>query len=173
MIYNHYKTHKPLLDEFTALLRARSDHVTEWVDPGCDRLFHAARDHEFDLIVCSIGGAIEYGANVLRLHGPVARNMMYGWMRLGVPAVFVRTGRRFVGRPEGYADEVATDYRMNRYHQPADELTGDELLGGLVQQTRVAFRLGWLLADSALRPAWNPSEAFAQTRAESERALGD
>ena len=89
VIYNHYETHKPLLDEFTALLRARSDHVTEWVDPGCDRLFHAARDREFDLIVCSLGGAIEYGTNVLRLHGPVARNMMYGWMRLGVPTVFV------------------------------------------------------------------------------------
>jgi beta-N-acetylhexosaminidase len=87
--YNGYERHKPLLDQFTALLRERSDHVAEWIDPGCDRLFHAARDREFDLIVCSIGGAVEYGANVLRLHGPVARNLMYGWMRLGVPTVFV------------------------------------------------------------------------------------
>lgn len=87
--YNHYERHKPRLDQFTALLRERSDHVTEWVDPGCDRLFLAARAGEFDLIVCSAGGAIEYGANVLRLHGPVARNMMYGWMRLGTPVVFV------------------------------------------------------------------------------------
>ncbi len=89
VIYNHYERHKPILDAFTTLLRERSDHVTEWVDPGCDLLFNAARDHEFDVIICSIGGAIEYATNVLRLHGPVARNMMYGWMRLGVPVVFV------------------------------------------------------------------------------------
>ncbi len=89
VVYNNYERHKPLLDYFTARLGEHSDHVTEWVDPGCDRLFQAARNREFDVIICSLGGAIEYGANVLRLHGPVARNLMYGWMRLGVPAVFV------------------------------------------------------------------------------------
>ncbi|MFH1498962.1 MAG: glycoside hydrolase family 3 N-terminal domain-containing protein, partial [Verrucomicrobiota bacterium] len=89
VVYNHYERYKPHLDAFTRLLRERSEHVTEWVDPGCDRLFEAARDREFDVIVCSIGGAIEYATNVLRLHGPVARNMMYGWMRLGLPVVFV------------------------------------------------------------------------------------
>ncbi|MDX1420114.1 MAG: M28 family peptidase [Rubricoccaceae bacterium] len=100
------------------------------------------------------------------------RSDQLAFARGGVPAVFIKTGATFVGRPEGYADEVAREYRMNRYHQPADELTGDERLGGLVQQTRVAFRLGWLLADSDLRPQWKPSEAFAQTRADSERAAG-
>ena len=89
VVYNNYERHKPRLDAFADLLREHSDQVTEWVDPGCDRLFHAARDREFDVIICSIGGAIEYATNVLRLHGPVARNMMYGWMRLGVPTVFV------------------------------------------------------------------------------------
>ncbi|HLT48304.1 MAG TPA: M28 family peptidase [Rubricoccaceae bacterium] len=101
------------------------------------------------------------------------RSDQLAFARGGVPAVFVKTGHHFVGRPEGYAEEVSNDYRMNRYHQPGDELTGDELLGGLVQQTRVAFRLGWMLADSDLRPQWKPSEAFAQTRAESEAAMGD
>ncbi len=89
VVYNHYERHKPLLDYFTELRRGHSDHVEEWVDPGCQRLFEAVRDGRFDAIVCSIGGAIEYGANVIRLHGPVARNMMYGWMQLGVPTVFV------------------------------------------------------------------------------------
>src|SRR5690606_38394784 len=69
------------------------------------------------------------------------RSDQLAFARGGVPAVFIKTGHAFVGRPEGYANEVTADYRANRYHQPADELTGDERLGGLVQQTRVAFRL--------------------------------
>lgn len=104
--------------------------------------------------------------------GSFFRSDQLAFARGGVPAVFVKTGHHFVGRPEGYADEVANDYRANRYHQPGDELTGGEAFGGLVQQTRVAFRLGWRLADSDLRPRWKPSEAFAQTRAQSERAVG-
>ena len=105
--------------------------------------------------------------------GSFFRSDQLAFARGGVPAAFVKTGHRFVGRPVGYADEVAADYRANRYHQPSDELQGDEPFGGLVQQTRVAFRLGWRLADSAIRPAWNPSEAFAQTRAASEGAMGN
>lgn len=89
VIYNHHEQHKELLSTFTRLLREHSDQVTEWIDPGCDRLFEAARARAFDVIVCSIGGSIQYGANVIRLHGTVARNMMYGWMHLGVPTVFV------------------------------------------------------------------------------------
>ncbi|OAM90470.1 glycoside hydrolase family 3 protein [Termitidicoccus mucosus] len=89
IISNYSERHQPLLSYFTELLRGHSPLVTEWIDPGCDRLFEAARDGAFDLIVASIAGGIEYGANVIRLHGPVARNMMYGWMKLGPPVVFV------------------------------------------------------------------------------------
>jgi hypothetical protein len=100
------------------------------------------------------------------------RSDQLAFARGGVPAVFVETGSRFVGRPEGYAAEIEADYRANRYHQPADELDDDMPFAGLVQQTRVAFRLGYLLASSSIRPQWQPSEAFGQTRAESERAAG-
>lgn len=88
--------------------------------------------------------------------------------RGGVPAVFFNTGRDFIGRPDGYADEFFDRYRMERYHQPGDEMTADVLLGGMVQQTRVAFRMGYRLANSTLRPAWRESEAFAEVRAASE-----
>ena len=103
--------------------------------------------------------------------GGFFRSDQLAFARGGVPAVFVETGSRYVGKPESYAAEVEEDYRSNRYHQPADELTDDMPFAGIVQQTRVAFRLGYMLASSSLRPAWKPSEAFAQTRTESERAL--
>ncbi len=100
--------------------------------------------------------------------GVFFRSDQLAFARGGVPAVFIETGTDFRGRPAGYAEELSADYRAHRYHQPSDELTDDMRFGGIVQQTRVAFRLGYALANSTLRPSWNPSEAFAETRAQSE-----
>ncbi len=96
------------------------------------------------------------------------RSDQLAFARGGVPAVFVNTGERFRGKPADYAAQVRADYRGTRYHQPADELTDDLVFGGILQQTRVAFRLGYGLAMSDLRPQWRASEAFAETRRQSE-----
>jgi Zn-dependent M28 family amino/carboxypeptidase len=100
------------------------------------------------------------------------RSDQLSFARAGVPGIFVNTGRSFIGQPEGYADRVFAQYRQRDYHQPSDMLRDDHRFGGIVQQARVAFRLGHRLADSTIRPAWNPSEAFAETRAASEREAG-
>ncbi len=104
--------------------------------------------------------------------GSFFRSDQLAFARGGVPAVFIRTGRQFRGRPAGYADERAAAYRAERYHQPSDELRDDMPFEGIVQQTRVALRLGYALAHSSVRPAWNPSEAFAETRRASEHDAG-
>src|SRR5690606_23465141 len=100
------------------------------------------------------------------------RSDQLAFARSGVPAVFLNTGSRFRGRPADYADQIKSDYRMNRYHAPSDELHEGMLFGGILQQARVAFRLGYTLANSTVRPRWNESEAFAETRAQSESAAG-
>jgi hypothetical protein len=104
--------------------------------------------------------------------GRFFRSDQLAFARGGVPAVYFSIGTDFIGREPGYAARMEADYRQNRYHQPADEWSGTEPLGGLIQQSRVAFRLGYRLANSDLRPAWRPSEPFAETRAASERAAG-
>lgn len=79
---------RPHLASLTELLAERVE-VEEWTDPGCDRLFDAVREGAFDAIICSVACGVEYGSNVVRLHGRVARNMMSGWMKLGTPTVFI------------------------------------------------------------------------------------
>ena len=100
--------------------------------------------------------------------GHFFRSDQLAFARGGVPAVFFGTGKDFVGQPAGYAEAFSSDYDEHHYHQPSDELRDDFLFGGMVQQARVAFRLGYRLAHSDLRPAWRASEAFAQVRAASE-----
>lgn len=99
------------------------------------------------------------------------RSDQLAFARAGVPAVFVNTGTEFVGQPAEYSDQVKGEYRAQRYHQPADEYDPAWPLTGLVQQTRVAARMGYQLAYSTLDLSWNEGEAFAQARAESRAAL--
>ena len=97
------------------------------------------------------------------------RSDQLAFARGGVPAVFVETGGTFIGQPAGYAKQMSDDYLRNRYHQPADELLPHQSYGGLLQQTRVAFRLGYgIAAQPELRPQWKATEAFAETRRLSE-----
>ncbi|MFD0673072.1 glycoside hydrolase family 3 N-terminal domain-containing protein [Cohnella sp. GCM10027633] len=92
-------------------LRERCGHVDQWIDPGPDRLFEAAVDHAYDLILCSIGSELSYGLNVVRLHDEVARNMMGGWMKLGTKVVFVAHHHPFVHKEY----EAAIDTIVNTY----------------------------------------------------------
>ncbi len=116
IIANPLERHRPLLTEFSARLRELHADVTEWIDPGCDRLFLAAREREFAAIVVSVAGGIDYGTNVIRTHGPVARNLMHGWMKLGVPTVFVAHQHPFLHREyEAAVDCCVATFGSTRY----------------------------------------------------------
>lgn len=95
--------------------------------------------------------------------GGFYRSDQLAFARQGVPAVYINTGRSFVGQPDGYWNEMQQRAGRN-YHQPGDEFDPSWPMGGLVQQARVAFRLGYRLANSDVVLKWNPGEAFANAR---------
>jgi hypothetical protein len=92
--------------------------------------------------------------------------------RNGVPAIFVNTGSQFIGQDASYAERVMGEYRQTRYHQPSDTLAADTPMGGLIQQTRVALRLGHRLATTDIRPQWKAGEDFGEARRRSEQEAG-
>lgn len=96
VIMNPHEGLPVLLDRMKSELAHYSDHVTQWIDPGPDALFQAAADRSFDVMICSIGSRLSYGLNVIRLHDEVARNMMGGWTKLGMPIIFVSHFHPFV-----------------------------------------------------------------------------
>ena len=93
------------------------------------------------------------------------RSDQLAFARAGVPAVFFATGTAFIGQPDDYARRISEEYNANHYHQPSDEFDPAWPMGGLVQQMRVAARVGYRLAYSDLDLQWNEGEAFAQARA--------
>lgn len=96
VIMNNHKQSMELLDNIKLIMEGYSDHVEQWIDPGPDALVQAQLEQRFDLIVCSIGSRLSYGLNVVRLHDEIARNMMGGWTKLGVPIIFVSHYHPFV-----------------------------------------------------------------------------
>ena len=94
------------------------------------------------------------------------RSDQLAFARMGVPAVFLGTGRTFKGQPESYYNDVVGRYNQERYHQPSDEFDPAWPMSGLLQQMRVAARLGYRLAYTDVRPRWNEGEAFAARRGE-------
>jgi beta-N-acetylhexosaminidase len=91
--YPGYEAQRAVYAAFTSALAERCQ-VIELYDPGPQVLFE--RVDQFDLVVCSIGADTSWGVNVARLHGPICRNLMEGWMRLGTPVVFVNHIHPFV-----------------------------------------------------------------------------
>jgi Zn-dependent M28 family amino/carboxypeptidase len=90
--------------------------------------------------------------------------------RQGVPALaFLFPGADYVGRPADYGTRVRASYVANDYHKPTDEVKPDWDFTGMVDDTRLLFRVGLDVANGAAWPEWNPGTEF---RAARERMLG-
>ena len=114
VIMNNHEDYRGYINAFTKELKAYSDVVEEVCNPGPDWLFKSVRNGRYDLIICNIGNIQAYGTNVLRLHGPIARNMMYGWMRFGTPVIFVAPLEPFIHLEYyGAVDTIINTYGIN------------------------------------------------------------
>ena len=102
--------------------------VETWSDPGPEKLFFTLRQRQHALVVFSLGNRPDYATNVIRLYGPLARNLMDGWMHLGVPVVFVQHGHPFhhLHYPAAMATVIST-YGSTAH---AIDLVAAGILGG-------------------------------------------
>lgn len=86
----------PLADKFEAALREVFRSVDAIADPGPDRLRRMSESDDHDAVVVSVLNDYGYGVNHIHLAGPIARNMMGGWMKAGKPVVFVSHGHPYL-----------------------------------------------------------------------------
>lgn len=97
--------------ELTGMIKNMGIQVDEQIDPGGGAIKRMAKDGGYDLIICSVINEMTFGLNEIKLSGPVARNMMSGWMRYGTPAVFISYFDPYFG-DDFYA---CTDTLINTY----------------------------------------------------------
>ncbi|MBN2714872.1 MAG: hypothetical protein JXX14_03390, partial [Deltaproteobacteria bacterium] len=115
IISMRYEQEKPLYDELTSQLKQYSDHVTTLYCEAQEHIFDPVYAGEFDLLICSVSSRHDYGTNIARLAGPTARLMMGGWMKLGVPTIFISHFHPFIEKEYFFS----TDTIINTYGSTA------------------------------------------------------
>lgn len=111
VLYSHWLTELSQSDAITEKLSELAKKVDVFTDPGSDKLCEIAKSGEYDLIICSVIEERAYGTNIAKLCGPMARNMMCGWMRFNTPVVFVGYNNPYFA----YTYEASVDTMINTY----------------------------------------------------------
>jgi Zn-dependent M28 family amino/carboxypeptidase len=104
--------------------------------------------------------------------GGFYRSDQFSFAKIGVPAVFLRPGIRFVGRPDGWGREQTEAWIAQHYHQPSDDFDPTWNLDGMVEDTRLAFHVAYMIAESNEVPEWVPGDEFAARRERALREVG-
>lgn len=79
----------PFDNQLITSIKKITDNVEIISDIGPDATVNLIRKNNYDLVICSVTPRFEYGTNVSILSGPLARNMMGGWQKLGTPVIFI------------------------------------------------------------------------------------
>jgi Zn-dependent M28 family amino/carboxypeptidase len=103
--------------------------------------------------------------------GSYYRSDQFSFAKIGVPALYLKTGTEFVDRPEGWGRQAVETWIGTHYHQPSDELADDWDFTGMIQDARLGFWVGLLVADDDALPSWNPGDEFAAARQDALRRL--
>ena len=93
----------------------------------------------------------------------------FEFARQGVPALsFLFPGTDYLDKPAGYEAKVRGDYIARDYHKPSDDVKASWDLAGVVDDTRLLFRVALTVADGTVWPTWMAGSEF---RARREAAL--
>ncbi len=84
--------------------------------------------------------------------------------RVGIPVVFLGSGKQVIGKPAGYGDERTDQYIAHDYHQVTDTIKPDWDPAGAAQEIQLLLRVGYALAQGREFPRWRPDAEFKAAR---------
>ncbi len=118
-----------------------------------------------DLLIAHAG---RYGRTVIPDAEPEKglfyRSDHFEFAKLGVPALNVKGGVDYIDKPPGYAQQKRDEYTQKDYHKVSDDVKPDWDLSGALEDVRLAFEIGYDLANTATFPEWKPGTEFKAAR---------
>jgi Zn-dependent M28 family amino/carboxypeptidase len=96
--------------------------------------------------------------------GTYFRSDHFPFARAGVPALYIKHGLRYVGRPATWGDSVQADYIANHYHAPSDEVGGAWAYEGAARDGTLALLTILDLGASEAWPNWYEGQEFRAAR---------
>ena len=98
--------------------------------------------------------------------GHFYRSDQFNFAKIGVPAVYLKSGTDFVDRPAGWGKAQINHYTDVNYHQPSDEYDDSWNFDGAVTDALLGFWTGLAVATADELPAWNEGDEFEAARLE-------
>jgi Zn-dependent M28 family amino/carboxypeptidase len=92
------------------------------------------------------------------------RSDQFNFAKIGVPAIYAKSGVEYIGRPPGWGEARHKEYEQTRYHQPSDELDGTWDLRGAVEDARLLLLTALRVANAPAPPRWTPGDEFEAAR---------
>jgi len=99
--------------------------------------------------------------------GHFYRSDHFEFAKVGVPALYFKSGTNFVGRPAGYGTAKIEEYVAHDYHKVTDVVKSDWDFGGAAEDMRLIFEVGWQVAEDRRWPTWLPGSEFKARRDQS------
>ena len=96
--------------------------------------------------------------------GHYYRSDQLSFARIGVPALYFRSGALVRGKPAGWGREQLERWTATHYHQPSDELDASWDLTGAVEDAQLGFLVGAAAAEADEMPTWRSGDEFEATR---------
>lgn len=100
------------------------------------------------------------------------RSDQFSFARIGVPALFFDQGTDVIGRPAGWGRQQHEEWELKHYHQPSDKLDDTWNFDGMIEDARLDFMTGWLIAQADAMPSWKPGDEFEAARRRALAAVG-
>ncbi|MBI2926636.1 MAG: M28 family peptidase [Verrucomicrobia bacterium] len=105
--------------------------------------------------------------------GKFYRSDHFEFAKLGVPALYVKTGDDFVGKPPGYGKRKMDEFTERDYHKASDEIKPDWDWAGAVEDLQLLLQVGYAVAQADQYPEWKAGAEFKALRDEMlKRAAG-
>ena len=89
----------------------------------------------------------------------------FEFAKVGVPALYIKTGSDYVGKPAGFGAERRAHYTEHDYHKVTDAVDPAWDLAGAAEDTRLLLQVGYGLAQDGTWPQWKPGTEFKARRA--------
>jgi Zn-dependent M28 family amino/carboxypeptidase len=92
------------------------------------------------------------------------RSDHFAFAKIGVPVLYINTGRDFIDKPDDFYDTVLSQYLNERYHTVFDEINAQWDVSGALEDLSLMYAIVNEVASGTFTPTWNPGDEFEQTR---------
>lgn len=96
--------------------------------------------------------------------GMFYRSDHFEFAKVGVPALYLKSGKDYLDRPEGWGRAREEEFTERDYHKVSDEVKPDWDFSGAVEDLQILFRIGLDLAQGPVWPEWKPGTEFKARR---------